>query len=162
MITSGDGVVLWSAAIAGVCEQGQRFDSGSVRLWVEIWVENRRCAESVHAGAAWSGWAHPRTRYPAAGPSVCRCAAVAHRADPRLTWLGAANSGLSLLMQGQAHIAEPRAGDPHPFPPVRGLGGCSDVGQSRVQLRQLEAPLALGLKSPREVASSRSLSASPW
>jgi hypothetical protein len=28
------------AASAGVCDQGiQRFDSGAVRLWVEIWVE---------------------------------------------------------------------------------------------------------------------------
>jgi len=60
----------------------------------------------------------------------------------------AANSGLSLLVQGQAHLAEPRTGDPDPFPPVRGLGGCSDVGQSRVQLCQLEAPLGPGVKVP--------------
>ena len=53
----------------------------------------------------------------------------------------AANSGRSLLMQGQDHLAEPRVGDPDPFPVVRGLRGCRDVGQSRVQLGQLEAPL---------------------
>jgi hypothetical protein len=60
----------------------------------------------------------------------------------------AANSGLSLLMQGHAHIAEPRAGDPDPFPPVRSLGGCRDVSQSRVQLGQFEAPLGPGVKVP--------------
>ena len=51
-------------------------------------------------------------------------------------------------MQGQAHIAEPWAGDPDPFPAVRGLGGCSDVGQGRVQLGQLGAPLGSGVKVP--------------
>jgi hypothetical protein len=48
----------------------------------------------------------------------------------------------------QAHIAEPGTSGPDPFPAVRGLGGCSDVGQSRVQLRRLEAPLSLGVKVP--------------
>ena len=60
----------------------------------------------------------------------------------------AANSGLSLLMQGHAHIAEPRAGDPDPFPPVRSLGGCRDVSQSRVQLGQFEAPLGPRVEVP--------------
>jgi hypothetical protein len=39
------------------------------------------------AGAAWSGCVHP-AGYLVAGPSVCRCATVTHRTDPRLTWLG--------------------------------------------------------------------------
>jgi hypothetical protein len=84
-----------------------------------------------------------------AGPSVCRSATVTHMKDPEADLARrAANSGLSLLMQGQAHIAEPWAGDPDPFPAVRGLGGCSDVGQGRVQLGQLEAPLGSGVKVP--------------
>lgn len=33
-------------------------------FWVESWVENRRCLESVEASAAWSGPVHP-----GAGPS---------------------------------------------------------------------------------------------
>jgi hypothetical protein len=59
-----------------------------------------------------------------------------------------ANSGLSLLLQGQAHRGEPRAGGPDPFPALRGLGGGRDVGQSRVQLGQFEAPVGSGVEVP--------------
>jgi hypothetical protein len=45
-------------------------------------------------------------------------------------------------------LAEPRAGGPDPFPALRGLGGCRDVGQSRVQLGQFEAPLGPRVKVP--------------
>jgi hypothetical protein len=51
-------------------------------------------------------------------------------------------------MQGEAHIAEPRPGDPHPFPAVTGLGSDSDVGQSGVQLGQFQAPLSSGVEVP--------------
>jgi hypothetical protein len=51
-------------------------------------------------------------------------------------------------MQGEAHIAEPRPGDPDPFPAVRGLRSGSDVGQSGVQLRQFQAPFSSGVEVP--------------
>ena len=44
--------------------------------------------------------------------------------------------------------AEPGTGGPDPFPAVTGLGGGSDVGQSRLQLGQLEAPLGPRVKVP--------------
>ena len=149
------GGMLWSAASAGVGDQGiQRFDSGAVRLWVEIWVETA-VARSL---------CKPVQRSPVVcilmldtdGWSVRVSLRTVDGSEARR----AANSGLSPLVQGHAHIAEPRVGDRDPFPAVRGLGGGRDVGQSRVQLGQLEAPLRPGLKSPREVASSRSRSAS--
>ena len=61
--------------------------------------------------------------------------------------LGANRSDV-LLMQGEAYIAEPRPGDPHPFPAVRGLGSCSDVGQSGVQLGQFQAPFSSRVEVP--------------
>ena len=51
-------------------------------------------------------------------------------------------------MQGEAHIAEPRPGDPDPFPAVRGLGSCRDVGQGSVQLRQFQAPFSSRVEIP--------------
>ena len=122
----------------------------SVLTPAEILIAARRLAGARPHLAAVAGIVHHKDLW-----RLCRDELTGYLKPQR-----AANSGLFLLMQGHAHIAEPRADDPDPFPPVRGLGGCSDVGQSRVQLRQLEAPLALGLKSPREVASSRSRSAS--
>ena len=128
--------MLWPAASAGVCEQGiQRFDSGAVRLWVEIWVENRRCrspCKPVQHGLVVCILV-PDTRC-LLRPCIAG-ATVAPQHGPEADLARrAANSGLSLLLQGQAHIAEPRAGDPDPFPAIRGLGGCRHVGQGRVQL----------------------------
>jgi hypothetical protein len=51
-------------------------------------------------------------------------------------------------MQGEAHIAEPRPGDPGPFPAVTGLGSGRDMGQSGVQLRQFQAPFSSGVEVP--------------
>jgi hypothetical protein len=51
-------------------------------------------------------------------------------------------------MQGEAYIAEPRPGDPHPFPAVRGLGSCRDVGQGGVQLGQFQAPFSSRVEIP--------------
>jgi hypothetical protein len=45
-------------------------------------------------------------------------------------------------MQSEAHIAEPRPGDPHPFPAVKGLSSCRDVSQGGVQLGQFQAPFS--------------------
>jgi hypothetical protein len=46
---------LGSAAPAGACDQAiQLLNSAAAPVWVEIWVENRRCPEFVKAGAAYS------------------------------------------------------------------------------------------------------------
>ena len=45
--------------------------STSLPVWVENWVENRRCLESVETGAAWSRSMHSNTRTP--GGSSHRC-----------------------------------------------------------------------------------------
>lgn len=51
-------------------------------------------------------------------------------------------------MQGEAHIAEPRSGNPDPFPAVTGLGSDCYVGQSGVQLGQFQAPFSSGVEVP--------------
>jgi hypothetical protein len=77
------------------------------------------------------------------------------RARPRPVPPGRAGGEfrLSLLVQGEAHIAEPGAGHSDPFPAIGGLGGCGDVGQSRVQLGQFEAPLGSGIEILNDQAS---------
>ena len=69
---------------------------------------------------------------------------------PRRTrsYLLGANRPDVLLIQGEAHIAEPRPGDPDPFPAVTGLGSGSDVGKSGVQLRQFQAPFSSRVEVP--------------
>jgi hypothetical protein len=44
-------------------------------VWVEIWVENHCCLESVEASAVWSGSVHPNTRTLSGSPHRCsiRC-----------------------------------------------------------------------------------------
>jgi hypothetical protein len=57
-------------SIIPVCGHDQRIchlDSAALPVWVEVWVENRRCPESVQAGAAWSGSVHPD-----GAPVACR------------------------------------------------------------------------------------------
>ena len=53
-----------------------------------------------------------------------------------------------MLLSGETQIAEPRIGGLNPFPAVGGLGGCGDVGQSRVQLGQFQAPLSSRVEVP--------------
>jgi hypothetical protein len=59
-----------------------------------------------------------------------------------LLWCGGCPwlSGPDLLIQGRTHISEPTTGDLNPFRTVRGQAGCSNMGQSRVQRRQFQAP----------------------
>ena len=45
--------------------------STSLPVWVENWVENRRCLESVETGAAWSRSMHSNTRTPGGSSHGC-------------------------------------------------------------------------------------------
>ena len=50
----------------------QPLGSNSLPVWVENWVENRRCLESVETGAAaWSCSVHPNTRTPGGSSHGC-------------------------------------------------------------------------------------------
>ena len=108
----------------------------SVLTPAEILIAARRLAGARPHLAAVAGIVHHEDLW-----RLCRDELTGYLKPQR-----AANSGLSLLMQGQAHRSEPRAGNPDPFPPI--TGGCRDVSQSRVQPCQLEAPLSSGVKVP--------------
>jgi hypothetical protein len=45
-------------------------------VWVENWVENRRCLKSVETGAAWSRSMHSNTVHPVARRTGVRCTVV--------------------------------------------------------------------------------------
>jgi hypothetical protein len=45
--------------------------STSLPVWVENWVESRRCLESVETGAAWSRSMHSNTRTPGGSSHGC-------------------------------------------------------------------------------------------
>jgi hypothetical protein len=109
--------------IGGYEQEKWPFDSAALPLWVEIWVENRRCPESVEAGAAYCR-------------SVILMMAIGRfYSNPLSFWVGGGGRRVQVLSfgQGEAQIAEPGPGDPDPFPPVRGLSSCRDMGQSCVQ-----------------------------
>jgi hypothetical protein len=121
----------------------------SINFWARNQRRNRRCPESVKAGAAWS-----RHTYPDAGDRLLvrlqhgSPAATQVRAPRRISLGDAANSGRAVLLQGQGHITEPGTGDLNPFPAVGRLGCCRNVSQSGVQLRQFQAPLSSRVEVP--------------
>jgi len=115
-----------------------RADIVSVLTPAEILIAARRLAGARPHLAAVAGIVHHKDLW-----RLCLDELTGYLKPQR-----AANSGPSLLMQGQAHRAEPRADNPDPFPPIRRLGGCRDVSQSSVQLGQLEASLGPGVKVP--------------
>src|SRR5690348_16186942 len=96
------------------------FNSTALLLWVEIWVENRRCRESVKAGAAYccsvirEDAEHPVARRVGVSP---RCSDSEYGPQGGVGSAAPADSGPALL-QRETHIAEPRAGDLGPFPAV--------------------------------------------
>jgi hypothetical protein len=57
--------------IGGCDQEIQLLSSTSLPVWVEIWVENRSCLESVEASAVWSGSVHPNTRTLSGSPHRC-------------------------------------------------------------------------------------------
>src|SRR5271165_4338472 len=62
----------WPATPASGCDQEiQPLSSTSLPVWVENWVENRRCLEPVETGAAWSRSVHRNTRTPGGSPQGC-------------------------------------------------------------------------------------------
>ena len=81
------------------------------------------------------------TSYRRAGASFmcCTVSAVSDISGPE-------QSGSTYPCTMGTHAAEPATGDLDPSPAVRVQSGCGDLGQSRVQLRQLQAPQRPGIR----------------
>jgi hypothetical protein len=68
---------LWPITPVSGCDQEIRpLSSTSLPVWVENWVENRRCLESVEASAAWSRSVYPTTRTFGGRRTGVRCTVV--------------------------------------------------------------------------------------
>ena len=114
-----------------------------------LFGRKRRCRESVKAGAACCCAVIPDAGHPVArrvGVSL-RCSDSEYGPQGGVGSAAPAGSGPAPL-QGETHLAEPRAGDLGPFPAVRGQGGCRNVGQGGVQRGQFEASLGSGVEVP--------------
>jgi hypothetical protein len=124
-------------------------------------AENRRCRESVKAGAAYCRAVIPAAGHPVArrvGVSL-RCSDSGYGPQGGVGSAAPAGSGPAPL-QGETHLAEPRAGDPARSLPSEVRAVAATSAKAVCSAARSRHHGALGWKSPRAVASSRSLSAS--
>jgi hypothetical protein len=109
----------WSGTPVIGCDQEiQPLQLHLAAVWVENWVENRRCLKSVETGAAWSRSMHSNTRPPMSASTYTRtCAArrlirrravTAHSSEPTAPRQDPDRSRRQLPQGMLRHQARPR------------------------------------------------------